>query len=63
MRRVAKTLDQLHQVIIGGIRCPVFAGSKIGNFSISDSAVTLQDKIAQTLKTHELGELRLPWDE
>ena len=50
-------------MITGGIRGPVFAGSKIGELSISNSAVMLQDKIARTLNTHELWELRLPRDE
>ena len=58
-----KTIDQLRQLITERIRCPVFAGSKTGELSISNSAVMLQDKIARTLNTHELGELRLPRDE
>ena len=58
-----KTIDQLRQLITGEIRCPVFAGSEAREFSISNSAVILQDKIARTLNTHELGELRVPRDE
>ena len=58
-----QTFDQLCQLIIGGVMCPVFAGSKTGKLSISNSAVMVQDKIARPLNTHELGELRLPRDE
>ena len=58
-----KTIDQLRQLITGGMKCPVFSGSKPGELSICNSAVMLQDKIARTLSTHELGELRLPRDE
>ena len=57
-----KTIDQLRQLITGGMKCPVFSGSKPGELSICNSAVMLQDKIASTLSTHELGELRLPRD-
>ena len=56
-------IDQLRQLITGRIRCPVFAGSKTGKLSTSNSALMLQDKIARTLNTHELGELPLPQDE
>ena len=58
-----KTIDQLRQLIMGGMICPVFSGSKAGELSICNSAVMLQEKIARTLSTHELGELRLPRDE
>ena len=58
-----KTIDQLRKLITGGIRCPVFAGSKTGELSISNSAVMSQDKITRTFNTHELVELRLPLDE
>ena len=58
-----KTIDQLRQLITGGIRCPVFTESKTGELSICNSAVMLQDKIARALNTHELAELRLPRDE
>ena len=44
------------------MRCPVFSGSKAGELSICNSAIILQDKIAKTLSTHELEELRLPRD-
>ena len=58
-----KTIDQLRQLITGGIWCPVFSGSKAGELSICNNAVMLQDKIARTLSSHELGELRLPRDD
>ena len=58
-----KTIHQLRQLITGGIRCPASAGSKTGELSIRNSAVILQDKIARTVNTHELGELHLPRDE
>ena len=61
-----KTIDQLYQLITGGIRCSMFAGSKTGELSISNTAVMLQDNILRLLNTHELGELgelRLPRDE
>ena len=61
-----KTIDQLYQLIIEGMRCSMFAGSKTGELSINNTAVMLQDKIARTFNTHELGELgelRLPRDE
>ena len=61
--KAPKTIDQLRQFITGRIRCPVFTGFKTGKFSISNSAVMLQDKIARTLNTTQLGELRLPQDE
>ena len=57
-----KTIDQLRQLITAEIRCPVFAEFKTGEVSISNSTVMLQDKIAWTFNTHELGELRLPRD-
>ena len=57
------TIDQLRQLMTEGIRCPVSAGSKAGEISISNSTVMLQDKIAWTLNTHKLGKLRLPQDE
>ena len=57
-----KTIDQLRKLITGGMKCPVFSGSKPGELSICNSAVMLQDKIARTLSTHELGELHLPRD-
>ena len=57
-----KTIVQLRQLITAEIRCPVFAESKTREVSFSNSAVMLQDKIARTLNTHELGELRLPRD-
>ena len=41
----------------------MFVGFKRGERSISSSAVTLQEKTARILNTHELGELRLPLDE
>ena len=58
-----KPIHKLRQLITGGIRCPVFAGSKIGELSVSNSVVMFQDKTARILNTHELGELRLRRDE
>ena len=58
-----KAIDQLRQLITGGIRCPVYAGSKTGELSIRNSVVMLQANVARTLNTYKLGELRLPRDE